>query len=63
MINTETELNLSDTTGLCCKLQRASAHLHQVIEVGVLPTRTVKSVCVCMCVWTGFTELTLSTDV
>lgn len=50
MINTETELNLSDTTGLCCKLQRASAHLHQVIEVGVLPTRTVKSVCVCVCV-------------
>lgn len=52
MINTETELNLSDTTGLCCKLQRASAHLHQVIEEGVLPTHIPQSawrVCVCIC--------------
>lgn len=53
MINTETELNLSDTTGQCCKLQQASAHLHQVIEEGVLPTHILQSVwCVsevCVC--------------
>lgn len=44
MINTEMELNVSDTTGLCCKLQQASAHLHQVIEEGVVPTHTLQSV-------------------
>lgn len=37
VINTETGLNLSDTTGLCCKLQQALVHLHQVIEEGVTP--------------------------
>lgn len=43
------ELNLSDTTGLCCKLQQASAHLHQVIEEGVVPTHTHCSRCdVCL---------------
>lgn len=53
VINTETELNLSDTTRLCCKSQRASAHLHQVIEEGVLPTHKLPSlwcvsgVCAC----------------
>lgn len=48
MINTETELNLSDTTGQCCKLQQASAHLHQVIEEGVLPTHILQSADVCL---------------
>lgn len=37
VINTETEMNLLDTTGLCCKLQQALVHLHQVIEEGVTP--------------------------
>ncbi len=66
MINTETEQNLSDTTGLCCKLQQASAHLHQVIEEGVLPTHIPQSVwcvsayvCVSVCMWTGLIDLTL----
>lgn len=44
MINTEMELNLSDTTGPCCKLQKALAHLHQVIEEGVIPTHILQSV-------------------
>lgn len=65
MINTETELNLSDTTGLCCKLQQAWAHLHQVIEEGVLPTHILQSLwCVpafvhaSVCMWIGLIDLT-----
>lgn len=40
-INTETQLNSSDTTGLCGEFQQASAHFHQVIE-GVLPTHILQ---------------------
>lgn len=52
MINTETELNLSDTTGLCCKLHWASAHLHQVIEEGVVSKHIVQSAQYDVCVRT-----------